>query len=257
MRARGCRVGDRPDGGGASNFASTAPMRASTSASFLIAAVALAACGAACAEPGGVSGVSGASVTAGRTSVEARTAAFAGDEMDGDWVHRLQANHGFTDWWRLGAIVRASQPEDGDFEATAFGVESLFDIVQTRDWPVHLGAQFEYRFGMNGRDDETHLKLIAESQSGPVNLRLNMILVRDNNDGEDREPAFSVRATWGASDDLGLALEAFAEPDDNKAYVGPRVTWRFGEATLALGYLAGLEDAAADHQFRLGLEIAR
>jgi hypothetical protein len=52
-------------------------------------------------------------------------------------------------------------------------------------------------------------------------------------------------------------VEVFGEPEVNAHYIGPRATMRVGDATFALGYLAGYDDALADSQIRLGLEFTR
>lgn len=206
------------------------------------------------AEPGGVSSVSGASVTEGETRLEFRTATFHGGALDDSWNHRAQAGHGFTDWWRSTLIVRASQPDDESAEVTSIGIENAFEFTATADWPVQLAGQFEYKFGVNGRDDEVELKLLAERTQGNFNIRFNLIGVHTLSDGAEWEPGYSARGMWRTSDEFSIGLEAFGETEADAHYIGPRAALRVGEATVALGYLAGYEDALADGQFRLGLE---
>jgi len=206
------------------------------------------------AEPGGTSSVSGANVTEGETKFEFRTAAFDGGALDGNWNHRAQVGHGFTDWWRGTLNLRSSQPDGESAELTSVGIENLVEFTATHDWPVRLAGQFEYKFGVHGRDDEVELKLIGEHSSGGFNARFNLIGVHELSDDADWEPGYSARAMWRMSDEFSLGLEAFGETEPNAHYIGPRATMKFGSATIGLGYLAGYEDAAADGQFRLGLE---
>lgn len=213
--------------------------------------------GAAHAEPGSVSGVSGPGVTEGETKIEFRTAAFEGEALDGSWNHRAQIGHGFTDWWRGTLILRASQPDDESAELTSVGFENVFEFTATQDWPMQLGGQFEYKAGLNDRDDEVEFKLLAERAMGDFNLRLNLIATRTLSDDAEWEPAYAARGMWKASEQFSIGAEAFGEPDADAHYFGPRATMRVGATTFALGYLAGFDDAQADSQIRLGLEFTR
>lgn len=209
------------------------------------------------AEPGGVSSVSGPSVTEGRTSFELRTSVYDGGALDDGWQYRAQAGHGFTDFWNAMLILRASQPDGEDAELDSIGLENKFDITATRDWPVHLGVQFEYKLGLNDNDDEVEFKLIGEREIGDLTLRANLIGGRTLTSGADWEAAYSARAIWETSDTFAIGAELYGEPEIDAAYIGPRAEFGFGETTLSVSYLAGLDEASADGQFRLALEFAR
>jgi hypothetical protein len=212
--------------------------------------------GVAHAEPGGVSSVGGANVTEGETRFEFRTATFDGGDLDGNWNHRAQVGHGFTDWWRGTLILRASQPDDESAEVTSVSIENLVEFTATHEWPVRLAGQFEYKFGVHGRDDEVEFKLIGEHSSGDFNARFNLIGVHTLNGDADWEPGYSARGMWRLSEQFSLGVEAFGETEVDAHYVGPRATLKLGNATIGFGYLAGYDDALADGQFRLGLEWA-
>jgi hypothetical protein len=219
-----------------------------------IVALACAFAGVAHAEPGGVSGVSGPTVRGGETKIEARTAVYDGGAIDGDWAHRAQVGHSFTDWYQATLIARASQPDGDDAETRSIGFENRVDFTGTREWPIHFGAQAEYKWGLNGADDEVEFKLLAEHVSGPFSARLNLITESAMSDGADWENGYAARFMWRTSEVVSLGLEAFGEIDADAHAVGPRAAFRLGEATLALGYLLGMEEAAADSQFRFGVE---
>lgn len=216
---------------------------------------ACAAAGAAHAEPGGVSGVSGPSVEEGETRIEVRTASFEGGALEGSWAHRAIASYGMTDWWRPALNLRSSQPAGDNAELTSIGLESVFDFTATREWPVHFGLLTEYKFGQNGANDEIEVKLLGEAKSGAFTARFNLIATEEFDDGADWAPAYSLRGMWRASERFSLGLEAYGEPDADAHYAGPRATLGLGNATIALGYLAGFDDAGADGQIRLGLEF--
>lgn len=208
------------------------------------------------AEPGGVSGVSGPSVTSGEIKLEARTAAFDGGSLDGAWAHRVQASYSPTDWYRPTLILRASQPNNESAELTSVGIENVFDFTATREWPVHFGGLFEYKFGVHDAADQVEVKLLAERSMGPVSARFNLNAFRNLDDGADWHPAYAGRLTWRASETFTIGAEVFGEPDADAHYIGPRATARLGHTTVALSYLAGYDEAAADGQIRLGLEFA-
>lgn len=208
------------------------------------------------AEPGGVSGVSGATMTRGETKIEFRTTAFEGEALDDSWNYRAQAGHTFTDWWRGALILRASQPASGDAEASAFGVENAFAFTGTAEWPVQFGGLIEYKFGLNDRDDEVELKLLAERRVGDLGLRFNLIAEREVGSGAEWVYGYAARGMWSANERFAFGLEAFGEPEFDAHYAGPRATLRMGDATIALGYLVGFDDAQSDGQIRLGVEFS-
>lgn len=210
--------------------------------------------GVAHAEPGGVSSVSGPTVREGETKIEVRTAAYDGGALDGAWAHRAQIGHSFTDWYQATLIARASQPDGDDAEVRSIGFENRVDFIGTREWPVHLGAQAEYKFGLNGADDEVEFKLLAEHQSGPFSARFNLIAERATEDDAEWEHGYAARFMWRTSNAVSLGFEAYGEIDAEAHAVGPRATFRVGDVTLGASYLAGLDEAGADNQFRLGLE---
>lgn len=208
------------------------------------------------AEPGGVSSVSGPSVSEGKLKLEIRTVAWDGGALDDRWQHRAQAGYGFTDFWNAAIILRATQPADENAELTSVAFENKFDLAFTRDWPVHLGVQFEYKIGIDNRDDEIEFKLLAEREIGDLTLRANLIGGRSLADESDWEGAYSARASWRASESFAFGAELFGEPEIDAHYFGLRTDFTFGHTTLSIGYLAGFDEAAADGQLRFTLEYA-
>lgn len=214
-----------------------------------------AAAGTAYAEPGGVSGVSGPGITEGETRIEVRTAYFDGGAFDDSWNHRAIISHGVADWWRPALNFRASQPANESAELTSIAIENVIDFIATREWPVHFAVLSEYKFGIHGADDAVDIKLLGQAESGAFTGRFNLIASAQLDDGADWAPAYAARGTWRVSERFSLGLEAYGEPDVDAHYIGPRVTVRVGDATFALGYLAGFDEARANGQFRLGIEF--
>lgn len=207
------------------------------------------------AEPGAVSGVSGPAVRKDDARIELRTVAFEGDALDGVWNHRAIASYGVTNWWRPALNLRASQLPGDEVELTSISLENVFDLISTREWPVHFGALVEYKAAVNGANDAIDLKLLGEGRTGAFTARVNLIAAGQVDDGVEWAPAYAVRGMWSLSEGVALGLEAYGEPDVHAHYVGPRMTFRVGDATLALSYLAGLDDARANGQLRLGIEF--
>lgn len=211
------------------------------------------------AEPGGTSSVSGPGVTRGSTKIEFRTTSFIGDALDGDWSHRANAGYGFTDWWRLSVIARASQPDGEDAELRSIGFENVFEFTPSEHWPVRLGGQFEYKVGVNGRRDEVELKLLAERRDGPLTTRFNVVGQRQVGSGASDEwtHIYALRSMWRANDAWALGVEGYSEPEERAHYLGPRASFSFGDASISTDYLIGFDEAQADGQFRIALEFSR
>jgi hypothetical protein len=207
------------------------------------------------AEPGGTSNVYGPGVTRGESELEVRSAALHGGAMDGIALYRAEAGYGITDWWRPALALKAVEAPNAAADLTAIAIETVFDFTGTRTWPVHFGGYAEYAFGQNGRADNIEFKLLAERQQGALTARLNLGVERTLGGGASDawEQAYAARISWRASERLSLGVEGFGE--GNAHYWGPRAEWKLGAASLAFGYLAGANDAAADGQYRFALEV--
>lgn len=211
------------------------------------------------AEPGGTSTVYGPTVARGESELEYRFAHLSGSVLDGTALHRVEAGYAFTDWWRPALVVQAADRPGAGTALSSVAIESVFDFTATRHWPVQLGGYAEYAFGQKGYDDAVEFKLLAERHDGPFTGRVNLIAERHVGDAASDAWAYgyATRLNWRASERWSFGVEGFGEPDAHAHYWGPRVGFRFGETSIALGYLAGLDDAQADGQLRLALELER
>lgn len=220
-------------------------------------ACALGSSGAAHAEPGGVSNVYGPSVERGESELEYRVALLSGGGLDGAVLHRAEAGYAFTDWWRPAFVLQADHMPGAPPELTSVAIENVFDFTATRSWPVHFGGYVEYAFGQNERDDMVEFKLLAERRSRPLTVRLNLIAERHvgGNASDLWEHGYAERAVWRTSDRWAVGFEGFGEIEARAHYWGPRPNLSFGDASIALAYLAGLDEAEADGQFRIAVEF--
>jgi len=230
-------------------------MRRTTSA----AAIFLALGAAAHAEPGGTSGVTGPSVTAGAWDVEARTSVYDGGALDGRWAHRAHVNYGVTDWWRASFIARGTQAPGEGVEVRSLGVSNVFDFTATRSWPVRFGAQAQYRYDLHDAPGLATLKLLAEYRAGGFTGRLNLNAEREVGGGASSEWAhgYAARFMWRVGDGLAIGAEGFDDVDVGARYWGPRVEWSPGRARVSAGYLFGGGETEADGQLRLSVGYAR
>jgi hypothetical protein len=214
------------------------------------------------AEPGGAAEVYGPGVSQGESELELRSGMFDGGPQDGEWQVKAEFSHGVTDWWRPGLVAKWESASD-DF--TAFAIENVFDFTVTREWPVHVGAYFEYQFAEAGAD-EIELKLLLERERGPVDLRLNLIAERQVGAGASDawEYGYAAQAGYALNDDFVLGVQGFGDAgagalDDHAHYWGPFGQFELahvgsGEVELQLGYLFGSGEAIADGQLRFKLE---
>ncbi len=217
---------------------------------------ALASAGEAHAQPGGTSNVYGPSVRKGESEVEYRAAYIDGGALDGATLQRGEAGSALTDWWRPALVIKAAKPPGASARLTAVAIENVFDFAATRSWPVHFGGYFEYAFGQNGRDDALEFKLLAERRQGPLTARLNLIAERPIGGAiEEWEYAYAARAMWRTSDRWAVGFEGFGEPETRAHHWGPRASLNFGDTSISLAYLAGLDDAQAGGQVRIALEV--
>lgn len=210
------------------------------------------------AEPGGTSGASGVAVSQGALKLETRTALFDGGAVDNSWAYRAQASYGVTDWWRTQVNFRGVQPDGGEAELRNIGWENAVDFVATRDWPIRLGGQVEYRWGVNGASDSVEFKLLAERRAENFNARFNLIAGRDvGGASEEWGYGYAGRALWTLNRRFQVGVEGFGEFDSDAHAWGPRAGITFGPATLSAGYLASFgAGAEADSQIRFSLELS-
>jgi hypothetical protein len=218
----------------------------------------LSACiGTAYAEPGGTSNVYGPGVERGESELEYRGAVFSGGALGGAIVHRVEAGYAVTDWWRPALVIQAIDLPNSTGEISAIAIENVFDFKATESWPIHLGGYFEYSSDQSGGDDAVEFKLLGERRDGALTSRFNLIAERHVGDGASDawEYGYAARFTWAVSDRWSLGVEGFGEPEAEAHYWGPRASLKLGEVSFAFGYLSGFDEASADGQFRIALEI--
>lgn len=215
--------------------------------------------------------ISSPSVSSGHTEAEIRSGIFNGGEEGGEWGLALEASHAVTDWWQPAILFDVEKEGDEGARLGAIGIESIFDFTATRTWPVHFGAYVEYEFST--RDDEPdnlELKLLMEREAGPLDLRLNLIGVRElgSQADDDWRLGYAAHILWSVSEEIAIGLEGlgdagtsddFGQLGDHAHYWGPTLqieAFDTGKQELEfrVGYLAGIGEPEAEGLFRLSAE---
>lgn len=222
------------------------------------------------AEPGLAGEVYGPSVRQGEAELEARFGYLTGDDGDGEWKLIGEFAYGVNDWWRPAILFEAEREpgEDADIEAIAF--ENIFDLVPTREWPVHFGLYAEYEVNLHNGPDKAEFKLLAEHEAGPVRTRVNLITEREVGDdaSDEWEFGYAAQVLYETEHDFAFGLEAYGEAgdsddfgdlSDHAHYIGPVAEFvpyesDDGEMEVMVGYLFGVGEAEADGMFKLTIE---
>jgi len=221
------------------------------------------------AEPGLEDEVDSPIVVAGASELSLRSGALVGGEGQHDWRTRGEASYAYLSWWRVG-VGADWQRENGESELTALSIESAFDFIASRRWPVHFGAYAEYSRNMQEDPDHIELKLLMQRARGPLDLRFDIVTERETGDGSDNrwEFGYAAEASYHVAPAWRLGLQGFGDTgfdgqlgdiDDYAHYWGPFAQVRLAsvreqELSLQLGYLAGAGHADADGQVRVQLE---
>lgn len=221
------------------------------------------------AEPGLGDEVDAPTVVAGATELSLRSGELVGGGDRHDWQTRLEASYAYQNWWRPG-VTATWQREGDDVRLSGVGIESVFDVMATRRWPVHFGAYAEYERNMGEGPDHIELKLLMQRTRGPVDLRFDIVTERETGDGPDNrwEFGYAAQGAYRVSPSLRLGVQGFGDTgfddqlgdvDDYAHYWGPFAQVRLArvreqEVSLQVGYLAGSGHADADGQVRVQLE---
>lgn len=223
----------------------------------------------AAAEPGLADEVDAPTVVAGATELSLRAGELLGGGEPHDWQTRVEASYAYLNWWRPG-VTATWQREDGNEHLSGIGIESVFDFMQTRQWPVHFGAYAEYERNMAEGPDHFEFKLLMQRSRGPLDLRFDIVTERETGDGSDNrwELGYAAQGSLRISPSLRFGIEGFGDSgfddqlgdvDDYAHYWGPfakvrLVSVREQAVSLQFGYLAGSGHADADGQIRAQLE---
>lgn len=213
--------------------------------------------------------VSSSGVTKGNLQIE-NNGQFGFDDEDGgdSWEHGIDFEYGLTDRVMVELSGKVEKPEDEDAEYEATEIKVNYKMTGEESF---LNTGFEVGYGMNhlGGADSVGFELRTQKKYGQWDQRFN--IGTDHEVGEDSESGLSLDIEAGSYYDFGeykLGLEYFADfgrLKDNLSYseqdhlLGPVVNFSvpvMGKAVnTQLGYLAGISDAATDHNIKYVIEV--
>jgi len=232
----------------------------------ICAALACALASPAYAAPGLGSEVYGAHVDKGEFELEAIYGALDGGEEDGEDVLKLEAAYAVTERLRLGLIGEFEKEVGGSREAEEIGIEAIYELGSAG--PIDFALYGEYGIGLNGHSDKIEGKLLMQHESGPWDLRFNLIAEKELEGGHKVELAYAASADVEAFGEVRLGVQAYGELGTfsnflprEEHFIGPVAKFEIEglgpELEIEAGYLFALGEAKdeTDGQFRLMLEL--
>jgi hypothetical protein len=216
------------------------------------------------AAPGLGEEVYGATVKQGELETEARYDTLTGGPDNGEDVLKLEAAYGVSHNLRLGVVTEFEREAGDTRKAEALGVEAIWALGKVGG--IDVAVYGEYEFGFTG-PDKIESKLLLERRSGPVDLRLNLIVKKPLVSGAKVELSYAAAADVEAIDDVRIGVKAFGDLGNfdrfaphAEHFAGPVVSAEIEglgpEINLEVGYLFALGKARedADGQLRFAIE---
>lgn len=214
-----------------------------------------------------ISSVGSPGVTKDNTSVEARVG-YSVDESSSSQDQRLRSrlhiDHGFTDMYAARLIISGDKRKNDSFDYDSVTFENRFDLYDASDIGFDFGMRASY--SLKSADKGADSATIGFYELLPLDkweIRANQFLSHEVGKDSDSGLAASMRvqATYAVLDNHRLGLEIFnnfgnirtLSGFDNQGHsAGPVLKGKFGDGFYyETGYLAGLSDNSANHNFKL------
>lgn len=218
--------------------------------------------GTALASPGHGDDADSATTESGALALSVTYHRLSGGPDGGDDLLQTSATFGASGRLRLGMQASFETTVDGPRKAETVGVEALYALGKVG--PVNLAIYGTYDVGIE-RSDSIEARIIAQHQSGPIDIRFNLIGTQSLSAGQPLEVGYAVAADVQVLPRLQLGFHGFGEfgsldgllPNGGHAF-GPVAKFDLGgPVQVSLGYLFTIGAARQDTkgQLRLGLEI--
>ena len=208
--------------------------------------------------------VSGASVTKGQSSVEARMSYSANDEggSNEDRVRaRIHYDYGVTDFYAIRTIVAVDKRKGDNHEFDSLTIENRFQLLNKKRDGWDLGVRLNYTQKDGDKSpSEMRVQFIQDIPYENWSLRLNELF--DHDVGEDATGGGSIETraqlTYKFENGQRFGLESFnnfgrmndLNGFDNQSHtLGPVAKGAFFNTGLGYetAWRVGISDAAADH----------
>lgn len=213
------------------------------------------------------SGVSSATVSKDRLSVEARTAYGTDNEsqsQDDRLRTRIHLDYGVTDYYAARLVVKQNKNKGNHLRHDGIDFVNRFHLLNAKDYGFHLGARlsFSYQDGAN-KPDEAEIRFIQQIPINDWEIRLNQMIAHEV--GAEKESGLIAAMRFEISHPIAtktrLALQAYndfgnlrrQEGYSAQAHqLGVMAKYELTEkADLQIGYLKGVSRDAQDHAVRL------
>ncbi|WP_066552058.1 hypothetical protein [Croceicoccus bisphenolivorans] len=217
------------------------------------------------AAPGLGQEIYSADVEQGELEGEARWGRLAGGEDGGKEALFLEIAYGVSQSLRF-SISGEWEKEPGQTrDAEAVGFEALYAISEAGGFAFAVLGEYEVVFDGT---DQMEAMLIMQRDSGPLDIRFNVIAEKELAGGEPVEFEYGVSADIAAFGEVRVGAEAFGELGTTKDFLpraehfaGPAA--KFGieglgpELEVGVGYLFALGEAKdeTDGMLRIGLDM--
>lgn len=235
--------------------------------SIVAALLALALPCAALAAPGLGEEVYGATVTKGKTEIEARYGALRGGSDQGGDSLKLEAAITPRRNLRIATFVALDRDPAGHRQATEVAVEAVYTLGRVGG--IDVAVYGEYALGLHGNPDALETKLLLERRAGPFDARLNLIAAKPFASGEKLELSYAASADFAVAGEVRAGFAAFGELGTTSRFlpraehfVGPMIKGEIEglggpEIEIQTGYLFAVGKARDNTkgQFRLLLEL--
>ena len=223
--------------------------------------------------PGMGGEVYGATVEKGETELEARYGRLTGGANPGEDVLKLEAAYGVSDRLRIGVVGEFGTDPGHSRQLNAASIEAIYALGKAGG--IDFAAYGEYEFAFDG-PDQIEAKLLMQRQSGPWDMRLNLIASKEMVAGAPVELGYAASTDVAVAKPLRLGLSAFGNLGTFKHfgpaaehYAGPIAKIRLttsdpdgdgddhGGLSLTAGYLfaLGATSDQTDGQLHMKLEM--
>jgi len=218
------------------------------------------------AAPGLGEEVYGATVTKGKTEIEARFGALRGGSDRGGGSLMLEAAISPRRNLRIAAFLALDRDPGGRRQATEAAMEAVYTLGRVGG--IDVAVYGEYALGLHGNHDAIETKLLLERRAGPFDARLNLIAQKPLASGEKIEFSYAASADFAVAGDVRAGFAAFGELGTTSRFlpraehfVGPMIKGEIEglgpEIEIETGYLFAVGKARDNTkgQLRLLLEL--
>jgi hypothetical protein len=215
------------------------------------------------------SGVSSASVTEGKTTIDMRVGYSEGDDassQDERLRTRIHIDHGITPYYAFRVMALQDNRKFDSYEHDELEFVNRFYLLKHAEYGFDFGTRLSYKLkDGDKKPDSLSFRTIEVFSHNSLELRLNQTVSHDV--GKERESGISfehrAQLTYEYFSNHQIGIESFNDFgnlsedtsfDDQSHTVGPVIKGKLFGLGYETGYRAGISDGAIDHSFKLFLK---